>query len=51
MRSRDCPRSISPLKLFGDEDGYGVLIRCVPTKLLAALHLLRLTLAFGALMW
>ncbi|KAH0870824.1 hypothetical protein HID58_077846, partial [Brassica napus] len=33
------------------EDGYGVLIRCVPAKLVAVLHLLRLTLTFRVPMW
>ncbi|KAH0874514.1 hypothetical protein HID58_071876, partial [Brassica napus] len=48
MRSRDCPRWSSPLEYF---DGYGVLIRCVPAKLVAVLHLLRLTLTFRVPMW
>ena len=30
---------------------YGVLFRCVPAKLVAVLHLFRLTLAFGVPIW
>ena len=32
---------------LGDEDGYGVLLRRLPAKLVAFLHLLRLTLTCG----
>ncbi|WZZ43069.1 hypothetical protein YC2023_039328 [Brassica napus] len=62
FRRSECVRRVFPVVLdeisrlfsmklsvekLGDEDGYGVLLRRLPAKLVAFLHLLRLTLTCG----